>query len=55
MKNKVMITMVRDNGNSYGFTYILSKRDADFVEREIKGLYRYCESVCIKEEKECAE
>ena len=55
MTNKVMITMVRDNGNSYGFTYILSKRDADFVEREIKGLYRYCESVCTKEEKECAE
>ena len=55
MKNKVMITMVRDNGHSYGFTYILSKRDADFVEREIKGLYRYCESVCTKEEKECAE
>ena len=55
MKNKVMITMVRDNGNSYGFTYILSKEDADFVEREIKGLYRYCESVCTKEEKECVE
>ena len=55
MRDKVMIMMIRDNGNSYGFTYILSKRDADFVEREIKGLYRYCESVCIKEEKECAE
>lgn len=54
MKNKVMITMVRGNGNCYGFTYILSKEDADFVEREIKGLYRYCESVCIKE-KECVE
>ena len=39
MKNKVMITMIRGNGNCYGFTYILSKEDADFVEREIKGLY----------------
>ena len=47
--------MVRDNGNSYGFTYTLSSKDADFVEREIKGLYRYCESVCTKEEKECVE
>ena len=55
MISKIVITMVRDNGNSYGFTYTLSKEDVDFVEREIKGLYRYCESVCIKEEKECAE
>ena len=55
MISKIVITMIRDDGNSYGLTYTLSKRDADFVEREIKGIYRYCESVCIKEEKECAE
>ena len=51
MTNNVMIMMIRDNGNSCGFTYTLLEKDADYVEREIKLLMEYCNDKCIEEEK----
>ena len=41
---KVMVTMIRDNGNSRGFTYTLSKKDADYVGKVIDELVEFCES-----------
>ena len=48
--DKVMVTMIRESGNDCGFTYILSKKDADYVEREIEDLIEYCESRKLESE-----
>lgn len=49
-KDKVMVTMIRENGNSLGLTYTVSKEDADYVEREMIELLKYCESRKIESE-----
>ena len=55
-KENIMVTMIRENGNDYGFTYTLSKKDADFVGGVINDLIKYCESrKTAKENEQCKE
>ena len=49
-KENIIVTMIREYGNDYGFTYTLSKKDADFVGGVIKDLIKYCESRKIAKE-----
>lgn len=51
-KENIVVTMIRECGNDYGFTYTLSNKDADFVEGVIKDLMKYCESRKIAKENE---
>lgn len=44
IEDTVMVTMIRKLGDDCGFTYTLSSKDANYVERVIKELIEYCES-----------
>jgi hypothetical protein len=43
IEDTVMVTMIRKLGDDCGFTYILSSKDANYVERMIKELMAFCE------------